>query len=655
MRNFSRCSKLCCLVIATALSWLFAVSANAQISMSLKDVSVRSAVEYLQKEYHYSFTIGTDDIDINKHVTAQVKNVSIQNALDRIFAGQDVSYKVNGKNISVVAKKTQPAPAAKPVGKAQPLLCTGIVVDENNSPMAGAFVVEKGTTNAVSSGADGKFSIKVTGAEPVLSFSFFGYEDKEVQISSSRTNIEVKMEPQALSLDQSVVVGYGSMTRRDITSAIGQFKPKASERRDVLSVDQLLQGRIAGVNITTASGIPGASSRVSIRGIGSLNAGNEPLYVIDGVPITSTSGDTGAFSQGESMTGLATLNPSDIESVEVLKDAASAAIYGSRATNGVIIVTTKSGKKGAPVISIDASMSLSQQPRLDKLDLASGDLLIETFNEAIDNYNIQFGKTQERFINPMPGKPTHNWLKDVLRTGFSRNITASISGGSEKIRYYVSATAKHQEGTALSNALNQYSIKSNVSGDIRKWLSFGRVTTVKTSGAELKHPWQGAVAPSGELYFCNKSVNQLVKMDAAGVVKVVSGFTLDNPMGVKFDSDGFGYLYMIDKDGEIKQIAGEGNAKGSKGDGVPGDLLGKSTIGKVNGIWCAKDGALYFCDVTAQSVRKLTPGAGGDYSKGKLETIASGFWPSDVVVSEDCAKIFVTSATTHTIRLIEII
>ena len=233
--------------------------------------------------------------------------------------------------------------------------------------------------------------------------------------------------------------------------------------------------------------------------------------------------------------------------------------------------------------------------------------------------------------------------------------------------------------------------------------SYGRVTTVKTSGAELHHPWQGAVAPSGELYFCNKSSNQLVKMDAAGVVKVVSGFTLQNPMGVKFGSDGFGYLsnrntdggqvikfkddavvkiysipmptcsavdaagrvivgtessgylYMIDKDGEIKQIAGEGKANGSKGDGVPGDLLGKSTIGKVNGIWCAKDGALYFCDITAQSVRKLTPGADGDYSKGKLETIASGFWPSDVVVSEDCAKIFVTSATTNTIRLIEII
>lgn len=248
-----------------------------------------------------------------------------------------------------------------------------------------------------------------------------------------------------------------------------------------------------------------------------------------------------------------------------------------------------------------------------------------------------------------------------------------------------------------------YYILQRGSFAIRKMDSFGRVTTVKTSGAELHHPWQGAVAPSGELYFCNKSSNQLMKMDAAGVVKVVSGFTLKNPMGVKFGSDGFGYLsnrntdggqvikfkddavvkiysipmptcsavdaagrvivgtedsgylYMIDKDGEIKQIAGEGKANGSKGDGVPGDLLGKSTIGKVNGIWCAKDGALYFCDITAQSVRKLTPEADGDYSKGKLETIASGFWPSDVVVSEDCAKIFVTSATTNTIRLIEII
>ena len=291
-------------------------------------------------------------------------------------------------------------------------------------------------------------------------------------------------------------------------------------------------------------------------------------------------------------------------------------------------------------------------------------------------------------------KPEHVYLASIYAGKVGTN--ASEDGVA------TSATFSSPDGITPAGDGSYYILQRGTFA-IRKMDSFGRVTTVKTSGAELHHPWQGAVAPSGELYFCNKSSNQLVKMDAAGVVKVVSGFTLQNPMGVKFDADGFGYLsnrntdggqvikfkddavvkiysipmptcsavdaagrvivgtedsgylYMIDKDGEIKQIAGEGNAKGSKGDGVPGDLLGKSTIGKVNGIWCAKDGALYFCDVTAQAVRKLTPGAGGDYSKGKLETIAIGFWPSDVVVSEDCAKIFVTSATTHTIRLIEII
>ena len=264
----------------------------------------------------------------------------------------------------------------------------------------------------------------------------------------------------------------------------------------------------------------------------------------------------------------------------------------------------------------------------------------------------------------------------------------------------VSARFDIPEGIVPAGDGNYYILQRGGTFAIRKMDSSGNVTTVKTSGEKLNYPWQGAVAPSGELYFCNKGGHQLMKMGADGVVKVVPGFTLSHPMGVKFDSDGYGYLsnrnggqlikfkddvvvekyeisqptcaavdaagrviigtnvsgylYMLDKDGKIKPIAGDGNRYGSKGDGVPGVLLGKSTIGTVNGIWCAKDGALYFCDITWKTVRKLTPGAGGDYSKGRLETIAKDFYPSDVVVSEDCAKIFVTS-TDHTIRLIEII
>jgi TonB-dependent SusC/RagA subfamily outer membrane receptor len=209
---------------------------------------------------------------------------------------------------------------------------------------------------------------------------------------------------------------------------------------------------------------------VSIRGIGSLNAGNEPLYVIDGVPITTTSGDTGAWSNGESMSGLATINPSDIESIEVLKDAASAAIYGSRATNGVIIITTKAGRKGAPKVSVDASISMGNQPRTDRLELASGDLLIEVFNEGIDNYNKQNNANLERYINPMPGKPAYNWLGTVLRTAWSRNLSASISGGTDNVKYYVSGTYKHTEGTAVDNDMDKYSVKSKISGKVKAWM-----------------------------------------------------------------------------------------------------------------------------------------------------------------------------------------
>lgn len=454
------------------LGLVCAVNAQAQITATLRSVTVRSAVEFLQKEYQYSFTMSTDQVDINAQVNVEAKNAPLRSVLDQIFAGQNVSYRINGKHITVTsANNAVQARSSKAADSGAEF--SGIILDEEKLPMPGAAIMEQGTTNGTNADADGRFHFNTKGSSPTLVISFFGYEDVVLPMKGSKNNLEIRMYPQMQTLDDAVVVGYGTMTRRDITSAIGQFRPKASERRDVLSVDQFLQGRIAGVHISTASGIPGASSRVSIRGIGSLTAGNEPLYVIDGVPLTSTTGDTGAFTQAESLTGLATLNPSDIESVEVLKDAASAAIYGSRATNGVIIITTKSGKKGAPRVTVDASTSWSVQPRTETLEIASPDLMIETFNEAIDNYNMQYGATLPRFENPAPGFPTHDWLKDVLRTGHSRNLTASVSGGTDAIKYYVSGGVKHQEGPAIDNDLDQYSFKTNLSGKIKNWLSFG--------------------------------------------------------------------------------------------------------------------------------------------------------------------------------------
>lgn len=391
--------------------------------------------------------------------------------------------------------------------------------------------MEKNGANAISD-LDGHFEIKVSSASSQLTFSFFGYEDV-VLVADTKADMEVRMTPQTMSLDETVVVGYGSMTRRDITSSIGSFKPKPSERRDVMSVDQMLQGRIAGVNISTSSGVPGSESRVNIRGAGSLNAGNEPLYVVDGVPITSTTGDMGLYSAGETMTGMATINPADIESVEVLKDAASAAIYGSRATNGVIIITTKSGRKGEAKVGVDASYSLGWEPRTERLSIATSDSFIEMLNDAIDSYNLQFGQNVERVVNPKPGAPKHDWLKDVLRIAQSRNISLSVSGGNDNVNYYVSAGVKHQEGVVIDNNLEQYNLKANVSGKAKKWLSYGFNSTMSYThnvrvgsgysgdnaikAATEEYPWDTPTLHNGE--WSSHQTGTLVNNNPVALIK----------------------------------------------------------------------------------------------------------------------------------------
>lgn len=458
-------------VIIMLLCLTYTMSAQ-NITISMDNITVRNAIEYLQREYKYSFSIGIDDVAMEEKVSIHADKASVKDVLNQIFVGQKVEISIKGKSIIVNARKDTNLIKQKVITQSNRIV-KGVILDEDSEVLAGAVILENGTENTAISDIDGEFEIVLKDPNSVLTVSFFGYRDAEVIPNPKLEKVTVRMQTKPFSLDDAVVVGYGSMTRRDITSAIGSFKPKASEKRDVLSVDQLLQGRVAGVNISTSSGVLGSSSRVSIRGTGSLSASNEPLYVVDGVPIISTAGDAGAFGEGESMTGLASLNTSDIESIEVLKDAASAAIYGSRATNGVILITTKTGRIGAPKISVDMNASISNLPRLKKLEMADSNLLMEVLNEAVDNYNLQNGQNMSRFINPMPDMPAHDWLNDVLRTAFSRNLTASISGGKEDIKYYVSGTYKHAEGVAIDNELDQYSLITNVSGKAKPWLSYG--------------------------------------------------------------------------------------------------------------------------------------------------------------------------------------
>ena len=233
---------------------------------------------------------------------------------------------------------------------------TGTIVDGYGEPVIGANVVEKGTTNGTVTDIDGKFSLEVA-PYAVLTISFIGYISKEITLKGEK-ELKVVLVEDMQKLDEVVVVGYGTQRRSLVTNAISQFKPTEENMRSVMSPSELLQGRIAGVSISTSSGNLGSAEKMSIRGSSSLSASNEPLYVIDGIPLSNNSASL--YSFGENMSSLATLNLTDIESIEVLKDAASAAIYGSRATNGVVLITTKKAKEGQTLVNINTSFGFKK-------------------------------------------------------------------------------------------------------------------------------------------------------------------------------------------------------------------------------------------------------------------------------------------------------
>jgi len=280
-----------------------------------------------------------------------------------------------------------------------------------------------------------------------------------------------------MALDEVVVVGYGTQRRSLVTNAISQFKPTEENMRSVMSPSELLQGRIAGVSISTSSGNLGSAEKMSIRGSSSLSASNEPLYVIDGIPLSNNSASL--YSFGEGMSSLATLNLTDIESIEVLKDAASAAIYGSRATNGVVLITTKQGREGKSEVKVNYGFSITQFPNTGRRQYVGSKQYVEVFNEGVDNYNRQNGFTinssgyVKHIRNPYGNMPDTDWLDLITRLGQSHYFDVSFSGGNAKTKYYLSGSYNYQEGVIKTNDISKVNLKSNISHEMFKWLKVG--------------------------------------------------------------------------------------------------------------------------------------------------------------------------------------
>jgi len=342
----------------------------------------------------------------------------------------------------------------------------GKVTAENGAPLANVNILVKGTSNGTISDADGNFSISIPDQGATLVFSFVGYLQKQVTVNKQQA-LSVSMSKQSSDLNEVIVIGYGTSKKSDLTGSVASITGEDIKKIPVTSFDQALQGRAAGVQVTQLSGKPGAETSIRIRGTSSINAGNEPLYVIDGMLVSSDGGDltTGA-QRGPRIGALSSINPSDIESIEILKDASSTAIYGSRGANGVVLITTKRGRAGVGSINFETYVGMQQISH--KVDVLDAEHFANLVNDAKMNANAT-----PIYVNPKNlGKGT-DWQHELLRTAPIANYQLSFTGGDEKTKYALSGGYFNQQGIILNSDFKRYSFRANLDREVKKNITVG--------------------------------------------------------------------------------------------------------------------------------------------------------------------------------------
>lgn len=414
---------------------------------------------------------------------------------------------------------------------AQKVPVSGTVSDQTG-PVIGASVIEKGTTNGTMTDNDGHFALTVSKGA-VIEISSIGYKTQEITVGS-QTNFTVTLTEDNEFLDEVVVVGYGSMKKSDLAGASVSMKESDLKGSIISSLDQSLQGRAAGVTAVTTSGAPGSSSSIRVRGQATINANAEPLYVIDGV-IVQGGGNTGAdFGLGDALgngkvstiSPLSTINPADIVSMEILKDASATAIYGAQGANGVVLITTKHGKSGEAKFSYDGMVAMSRQAvRLNMMNLRE---YAQYYNEMVEEGDIY--ETNPYYATPsLLGKGT-NWQDEIFRTAWQHQHQLSAQGGSDKVQYYVSGSYMDQQGTIIGSNFNRFSVRTNLDAQLKKWLKLGVNATYAITNDNLKL----ADSNQGLIYYSLTTIPDIPVYDVNGNYSstIREGYTSPNPVAL---------------------------------------------------------------------------------------------------------------------------
>lgn len=413
---------------------------------------------------------------------------------------------------------------------------TGVVSDAMG-PIVGANVLEKGTTNGVITDLDGNFSLNVKPGATIV-VSFIGYVTQEIKVANqSVINVELKEDSEML--DEVVVVGYGTMKKSDLSGAsvsMGEDKIKGSI---ITNLDQSLQGRAAGVTAVTTSGAPGSSSSIRVRGQATINANAEPLYVVDGVIVQSQGQRGSDYGLGDALgngsmstiSPLSTINPQDIVSMEILKDASATAIYGAQGANGVVLITTKRGKSGEAKFTYDGMIAMQRQTkRIDMMNL----------HEYAEFYNgmANIGEISEPsnlYSDPSLLGHGTNWQDAIFQTALQHQHQVSAQGGTDKVQYYVSASYMDQEGTIIGSDFNRYSFRANLDAQLKKWLKLGFSASYAATDESLKL----ADSEQGLIYYSLQTLPDIpiYNVDGSYATVVREGWTNPNPIALAMMDD----------------------------------------------------------------------------------------------------------------------
>lgn len=451
--NSFRKMKLIVLFVTVSLLQLSAIGSYAQntkISLKLNNATLKETIQSIEKQTEFVFFYSNEEIDMNKKININKQNADIKEVLNEVL--NNYSYRIENRKILLTPKTSQ-----------QSSKITGVVKDAKGETVIGANVSVKGTTNGTVTDIDGNFTLNASPGD-IIVISYIGYQGQEISLKG-KTSLNIILKEDSKALDEVVVVGYGVQKKVNLTGAVASFKTDNIGDVQTSSASQMLRGRLSGVQVTQNSGKPGSGSTIRIRGVGTLGKDekNNPLLIVDGQAVDY---------------GIETIDPNDIESISVLKDASSAAIYGSRAANGVILLTTKRGVSGKGKLSVNAYASV--QSILKDYDMLNAEQFVMLQNEARSNANMEsLFKHEPSYY----GEGT-DWVKEVTQLAPVQEYNVSFSKGTDGNNYYMSGTYFSQDGIVKNTGYDKISFRFN--GDAKVLSNFKVGNSITLSFDESK-------------------------------------------------------------------------------------------------------------------------------------------------------------------------